>query len=840
MRVATPRINFSKGVLSREAALRFDLEPYYQCALDARNALPLPLGGFEQRPGTRTRARLRRLVRVLPLASDMVSAPNGGTAANLVDQDPATELRTTGNADAGSPFIVASLDLGTAREICFVDARGFACETGQADDAFLCQTSTDDTTWNDFGAPFNIRAVGRTRRFALAAGQVREARYVRFIVLGAPAIGTVGIKDTRIYVETSQRSVVRRFNFTFNPQQSYLLIATDRNIDVFRSGEWVAAVPIPHRSDQLEIVTRTQRDDVILLWHPEVQPRTLFRQGAHNEWDSYAQTFSNIPDLPEGTIFGAAQDEVQEVVLTGVEDGDALQFLIEDHYSTYITKSQVAGTLATDIQAALEALHNVDAGIAVDVSEANASRVRFRVRFTGGANGARSWPFLWVDNHTRDSMVTRVTVIQDGRAPNGKFMDIKTGWPRCGAFFQDRLIVGGFKQLPASWAGSVVSDYFNFEQPNTMLPSSSFDAMLDSDELATIHHIFGGRHLQFFTENSEWYLSDRAIDATQTLNTVQATRNGTRPGIEPIQAEGATQFVQGSYDEDTGQIIGLSLRDFLYSDVGSELGYTADSLTLLASHLAPDIVDVAYRRAAKPSEAHQIFMANRDGSAAMLVFLRSEKIQAMVPILTQGRFLGFGVDAGRDVLAIVERSADGVTDNYLEELDRFCYLDATEHISLSPAATTVPLPARFEGRTVWAIADGLVLGPYTVTAGEIELPNPAAEVDVGFFFDFNVETMPLRVTLQSGDIDMKPYRIHSVTAVFRNTSSAAVSANGSATVPILLRKFGDDLDVPPIEAPSSGKYRVEGLEGKVFGPTCIITRPEPGPITLEGLFMEAA
>lgn len=840
MRVAVPRINWSKGVLSEEAAYRFDLEPYYQCARDAQNAVPLPLGGFDQRGGMRTRGRLRRMLRNLPLTSGMISAPNGGTAANLVDQNSATELRTTSNASTASPFVVASIDLGAVKAIAFADARGFLCQTGKADAAFACQTSTDGATWSAFGAPVSVRSdAARTRRFCAGAGAIRQARYVRFVVLNAPAIGTVGIKDARILAETTRISPVRRFNFSFGVRESYKLIATDRNIDVFRAGKWVAAVPLPHRGDQLEIMTRTQRDDLILFWHPEVQPHAMFRQGAHGEWDSYAQTFSNVPTLVEGTSFGAAQDEIQEVRLTGVADGDGLQFLIEDAATALVTKSQVTATVAAAIKAAIEALPNVDDGIAVTVTEATATTLAFRVTFSGGANAGRSWPSLWVDNHARDDMAIAVEVVQDGRASTGQIMSAATGWPRCGVFFQERLVVGGFKQRPAGWAGSLAGDYFNFNQPDTLLAGSGFDDVLNSDDLPTIYHIFVGRHLQFFTESSEWYLSDRAIDATDTRNVVQVTRNGARPGIEPIQAEGATQFVQGSTDNDTGLISGLALRDFLYTDSGAELTYTADSLTLLASHLAPDIVDVAYRRAARAQDANQIYIANRDGSAAMLLFLRREKIQALVPISTPGKVRAFAVDATRDVYAIVERTANGQADNWLEELDRACYLDAAERIEQA-ASPTVPVPDRLNGQAVWVIADGRVTGPYVVAGGELTLPFAASVIDVGLFFDFRIETMPLRVVLQSGQVDMAPYRIHTVTIAVRNTSSAAVAANDTAAQPVLLRAFGDDLDTPPIEAPSTGEYKIEGLEGKKRGPTVVITRPEPGPITVAGVFMEAA
>lgn len=842
MRFATPRIVFSKGVLDREAAFRFDLEPYYQAALDAENAIPQPLGGFDQRGGLPTRARVRRMLRQLSLTAAMVTAPRGGVPANLVDQSTSTELRTTSNANTATPFVVAQIDLGSVREIAFADARSFSCSTGSGFQCFRCQTSLDGVAWVDLGVPVNIATTGRTRRFAAGAGLVRAARYVRFAVTGQPVIGTVGIREARIFVETGRVSVVRRFNFTFSVGETYTMLATDRNVDVFRSGVWVASVPIPHRSDQLEIVTRSQRDDTIIFWHPEVAPHALFRQGANTEWDSYAQTFSNVPTFSGGTQFGAAQHEIQEVVLEGVADGDQLQVVIEDMVTVLVPKSQVPATLAAALKTAIEDLPNVDAGIGLTVSEASVSRVVFRVEFLGGANTGRSWPAVWVDNHSRDTADVAVSVLQDGRSSSGLLMGSAVGWPRCGVFFQSRLIVAGFKQSPSAYAASVVTDFFNFNQPSALTPTSGFDDALDTDEVAAIHHVYAGRHLQFFTENSEWYCADRVLDATQTRNLVQATRNGCRAGVEPIQAEGGTQFVQGLTDLDAGVVKGVALRDFLYTDNGVEVAYTSDSLTVLSSGLAGDIVDVAYRRAADPRKANEIYIVNADGTAAMLTLLRREKVQALVPLKTDGKFRQFAVDGARRVFAVVERVANGSIDNWYEEFDSASFLDASFKTTPAPGQTVIPCPERLEGKSVWVIADGEELGPYTVAGGEITLARPvqSGAIEVGLYFAWRVETMPLRPVTQSGQVDMSPHRIHTVTVEVLAGSSLAVAANGTPPQEVPLRRFGDDLDQPLIKYPASGSYRVEGLEGKIVGATAVLTRPRPGPIRIAGLFMEAA
>lgn len=842
MRIATPRIVFSKGVLDRDAAQRFDLEPYYQSALDATNAVPLPLGGFDQRGGLVSRARLRFQLLQLPLAAAMVTAPQGGTPASLVDQVSTTELRTTGTANAAATFIVAQIDIGSIKTLAFVDARGFACSLIAGYSCFSCQTSTDGVAWTALGVAVNITTVARTRRFCAGAGLSRSARYVRFVVTGQPAIGTIGIREARIYAETTRVSVCRRFNFTFSAGQTYTMIATDRNVDVFRSGVWMASVPIPHRSDQLEIVTKTQRDDTMLLWHPEVAPHTIFRQGAHSEWDSYSQTFLNIPTFVGGTAFGSAQHEIQEITLDGIATNDQIQILIDDIATGLVTKGTVLATVQTALKTAIENLPNVDAGITLVVTELSSQRLVFRVEFLGGANTGRSWPSMGVENHTRDSSNVSLAVLQDGRAASGALMGATVGWPRCGCFFQSRLIIAGFKQNPSGFAASVIGDFFNFNQPTTLLPSSGFDDALDADEVAVIHHVYAGRHLQFFTENSEWYCSDRLLDATATRNMVQATRNGARAGVEPIQAEGGTQFVQGVTDLATGTVKGVCLRDFLYSDTGTEVGYSSDSLTILASDLAGDIVDVAYRRASDPRKANEIYIANRDGTAAMLTLLRREKVQALVPLKTDGKVRQFSVDGARSVFAVVERTAGGVTQVFYEELDPAAFLDASFRMTPAANQTVIPCPSRLDGKPVWVIADGETLGPYVVSGGAITMARAARQgsIEVGLFFDWRIETMPLRVVLQSGQVDLAPRRIHSVTVTGLALSSLAVAANGSAALEVPLRRYGDDLDLPLVTNPASGDYRVEGLEGKVPAPTLILTRPRPGPARIAGMFLEAA
>lgn len=829
MRQAAVKNNLSKGVLDPALSERMDLEQYYQGCRQATNAIALPQGGTTDRGGFRSLYRLRRKLRRITLAAAMVTATNGGTAANLVDQNAATELRTSVSV-TGATFVVAVVDLGAVQTIAAVDAIQASCSTTGADAVLAVQTSTDNATWVQLGSAVNVRTTARTRRFAATPGTVVSARYLRLVVLGAPAIGTVGLMELRAWSETTVRSAVRRFQFTFDASQTYLLIATDRNIDIFRAGVFVAAVPIPHRADQLEIVTRAQSRDTILLFHPEVPTRTVFRQGADNEWDSYDQTFANVPAIAGDTSFGVAQDEVQLVLVSGLADGGQFQLLIEEAATASITKTGTASAIGTAIQAAVNALPNVGSGVVVSSVATTATTLMFRITFSGAA-GSRSWPLTWVDVVTTDAAQITATTLQDGRPSSGAYMSKQTGWPRCGAFFQSRFVVGGFKLRPETILGSVLGDYFNFTQTfggSLVAADVGIDFTLDSDEVSVIHHIAVGRHLQIFTENSEWYVSDRVIDATQPLNFIQATRYGVRPGVEPQQIEGAGVFVQGA---------GNVVREYLWAD--TEQTYTAESITLLASHLVADVVDVVYRRASATSEGTQIYMLNRDGSLAVMTRIRAQKVMATCPWTTDGLFRAIAVDAARRIYGIIERTIAGVTDLWLERLDETAALDASIAGVLAPAAATIAGLGELEGKSVWAVADGVPFGPFTVTGATITLPRAVTAYEVGLFYDFVLETMPWKPVDKDGTALLGPRRITAVTAVLDDTTSLAVAANGGPSRAVGLRPLPALLDARPVTNGMSGPIRIDRLYGRIDGPTVTITRPLPGRITVKALYLEA-
>lgn len=302
MRVKTIKTSFTAGELDPRLWFREDLKYYFNGAALLKNVLAVPQGGLRQRPGTVFFARKRKVLEGISFSGATITAPNGGTAANAIDGNPATKLTTTTSMGTTSPYVILHVDFGAATEVGLVDVVNIKLSTGALTDEFRWQWSSDNSTWTDFDGTFSLASSVRTRRRAMPAGSTRAARYWRLARIGATSLAaTVELEDVSFWKEGETISKDMQIEFAFSTEQEYALCATDRNIEVFRNFERVASIPVPHTSDMLNILKWTQSLDTLILFHPDYAPWKVFRQGGHDEWDNRACTFTNIPTFDFGS-----------------------------------------------------------------------------------------------------------------------------------------------------------------------------------------------------------------------------------------------------------------------------------------------------------------------------------------------------------------------------------------------------------------------------------------------------------------------------------------------------------------------------------------------------------
>ncbi|MCB9978558.1 MAG: hypothetical protein H6862_02985 [Rhodospirillales bacterium] len=558
--------------------------------------------------------------------------------------------------------------------------------------------------------------------------------------------------------------------FEFSTEQSYLLSITDGKITIYGSGAPIATLGAPWNADQITQIAWTQSADTLLLVHPEVSPRRLVR-GASGvfsllEWEFFTENNishppfykfvdTNVTLTPGGTS-GSVSLTASAPVFSEDHEGVRLriggkQVIITDYDSPTVVTADVIETLS-------------GTSATIDWDEAAFSPVR--------------------------------------------------GYPSTVAFHQDRLVIGGSRDLPHKMWFSHTGDLFNFDLGEG-LDDEAIEFALLSDQINAIRGVFSGRHLQVFTSGAEWMVTGDPL----TPKTVQITRQ-TRIGslvtrhVPPVTVDGATLFLARS---------GREIREFIYTDV--EQAYQATDLALVSRHLIKNPVDQDYDPLRR-----LLFIVREDGKFLTLTAYRAEAVAAWTLHETDGFVRSVAV-AGGAVWMLVERGG-GFS---IEQLDDMLNLDAALSGENPAGAIVWSGLDHLENKEVMVLADGIVVGRKTVTDGAVTLDAPAQSVQIGLEFTHIVEPLPPVAAASAR-------RVRLVEARFRVENTAALRVDfgrGSRDIPLRALNSGAPLlDAPAPLVSRDISVRALGWAAQSSAPLWRIEQDLPLPFTLLAVSME--
>lgn len=313
-RVKTFQTNFTSGELDDFLLARVDTAQYANGARRLRNVLIVPQGGAFRRFGLEFNDILPEQIQQEDLTAGgiVVTAPQGGTPANAIDDNSLTEI-TAGAVGVVDPYVIVHVDLLVPFTIKFADVislRYSVVATTATPNEWRIQWSTDDVVFTDLGATLRSPAVTNTvgdgtdyrRRSTNATGQ--SARYWRVVKIGGtdPGGGAIaGISEFRLFTQTGALSNCRKIPFQFSTTQRYLHVITDGNLGVYLNGVHQTDVPIPHTQAQVPFINWTQSLDTLFLFHHDVQTFQVQRQGSDTAWATTFITYTNIPQFDFGS-----------------------------------------------------------------------------------------------------------------------------------------------------------------------------------------------------------------------------------------------------------------------------------------------------------------------------------------------------------------------------------------------------------------------------------------------------------------------------------------------------------------------------------------------------------
>ncbi|OIN86850.1 MAG: hypothetical protein AUJ12_04370 [Alphaproteobacteria bacterium CG1_02_46_17] len=559
----------------------------------------------------------------------------------------------------------------------------------------------------------------------------------------------------------------RLIAFEFNTEQTYLLVVTDLQMAVYANGVLQTTLVAPWVEADIPDLSWTQSADTLLLVHGNYPPKKLIRSAGGVwsiiDWEFYSSDSGRVYQ-PMYKFAGA---------------------------SVTVTPSGTSGSVT------------LTASASVFEDEHNGTRLRV---------GDQEVLITSVDSPT----VVSVTTIEDLLSTSAtvdweeqSFSPVR-GYPQTVVFHQDRLVIGGSRDLPNRLWMSQSGDLFNFDL-GTGLDAEAVEFGIFSDQVNAICGVFSGRHLQVFTSGAEWMVTGDPL----TPSTVQIKRQ-TRVGsmvdryIAPIDVDGATLFVARN---------GQELREFVYTDV--EAAYQSTDLALLSHHIIKTPIDQDYDQ-----RRRLLFLIRADGKFATLTVYRAESVAAWTLHETNGEALSVSV-AGDDVYFMMKRGDD----YFLEMIDDDLVLDSALTGEVESPTNIWGGLDHLEGQTVSVVADGRVLADEVVTSGSIMLENNFSAVQVGLPFTHVIEPLPPGNTGSVGTARA----VRLIEATFRVEDTSALQVDiGRGLKDITLRQLGEEdiLDAPvPLV---SGDIRVQafGWSNDPSRPLWRIEQSVPVPFSL--------
>lgn len=480
---------------------------------------------------------------------------------------------------------------------------------------------------------------------------------------------------------------VRLIGFSFNVEQSYLLVLGDSLLRVFRNGAETTSLATPWNAAQLAQLSWVQSADTLFFCHPDVPPQRLTRT-SHSAWQLTGFSFkadptSGVLHIP-GFKFAAGNVTLQA--------------------------SGTSGTVTLTASAPV-----------FDVAHLG-SRFRLKrkqVEITAIASAVSATALV-------KQTLTDTAATEDWEE---QAFSSRRGWPVAVTLFQERLIFAGARDLPNRVWMSKTSDLTNFDL-GTALDDESIEFSLLADQVDAIRAVVAGRHLQIFTAGAEWMVSGEPLTPTR-LRAERQTRIGSllERSIAPRVVDGATLFLARD---------GKGLRQFLYAD--TEQAYSADDVALVAPHLfnGPRDLDYDPRR-------RLILIPMQDGSLTVQTSFRAQQILAWTRLETAGAFRAVAVV--EDVVYAAIQRGENLA---LECFDDACHSDACLLGEAETPRRNWSGLAHLAGRMVRVRGDGMDYGLYPVQDGALTLAQTASQVEIGLPFSHSIEPLPAEFGGDSG------------------------------------------------------------------------------------------
>ena len=545
----------------------------------------------------------------------------------------------------------------------------------------------------------------------------------------------------RFVADLGGRSVLIPFQFNTEPENNYVLIFQDGSIRVAGAEGLLAGVSVesPYALEDVCDISTAQAGDIVYLAHRDYALRKLTRSGTAPDYDWALEevALNQSIDAPGAPTVAFVRD-----------NGD------DDAPLNYTLRYVVTAVDADGVESVASAVGSTSGKYPTDWVVGNHVDLSWTA-----VDGAEEY------NIYRESAgyygfigVSRGTSFQDQNFEPDTATTPKEDWnpfadgnnPATVAFHQQRLVLGGTKDDPASFFMSRTGDYENFRKSRPLQDDDPVEYMLASGSIDEIRWMASFGDLLIGTSGAEYKAtsSGAAITSSDVQISVQSYWGSS--GLAPLIIGQSVMHCQRS---------GSHVRDLYYSWESD--GYAGNDLSLLAPQLVEShhITQWAFQQ----SPGSNIWAVRDDGVLLCLTYMKEQNVYGWSRHVTQGKALSVAVISGSQedvVMLVVEREVGGVKKYFLERLagrfrdadgigDAF-YVDCGLTSRQETASDTVGGLGHLEGADVVALADGSPVEGMTETDGAVTLPYAAKVVTVGLNYVSALSPLPLETDTQLG------------------------------------------------------------------------------------------
>lgn len=618
--------------------------------------------------------------------------------------------------------------------------------------------------------------------------------------------------------------------------QSYTLIFTPGSVDIWRNDRVkVATVALPQLTANLIPTLNFYGEaDTFGIFVPGIwNGLRLLRNSANDtQWTVSAWPYALLPDVDLGGTYAKTPD-VWVFYVRWAEDVAGLVFSFTVEGSSTISVSlldSVTGLaiapdsaddadwarLAADIRDAIEDVPGFSAGVSVAFVSRNGRYVTMKVTF-GGVLAGQEYQF---DAQIANTSEASVLVAHDeiGETAGEPLISVARGGFAGATNYQDRQIYWAPAARPAAIAMSRTGEYFDLNIDSQNDAAARLEA-LRSETSETVLYVIDATYLVAFTDRGEYFASNRTIKRNEPLNWVRASTIGSKPGCHPALLEGSLYFVS----RDGGRLYRNN-----YDAVGET--FTPEPVNDLNDDLVENIKNLLVQRKTGKMKADRLWILREDGRLICGIANVSQDIALGAcewPVAGGGFVHAMAIDGQDQVWLTIER-AGVITEELLEEAtDNLFQMAVSINTDLAGRASGL---STFNGKTVWALIDGDVFGPYLVTTGSIETDQPSRPAKVGIWTAPWYESLPYVRVLGNDDVVRRPGKVGSLRIYVEDTASIAIGANGRPPKDVPLNRASDDLSQP--KKNYTGHLASAGHIGACMDPTIVISQVRPGQLSV--------